>query len=133
MIDIYDRVFGIVWQAAKGADPSAVVQDSFIEKPPAFPCVTVQETNNVTTTTPIGTRNTEKYARCTYQVEVYARGDNRRTICRRIMAAVSDALITANFERELMAATPNYRDNTVYRLTARFRTYADNDNNTYRR
>lgn len=133
MIDIYNRVFGIVYLAAKGVDAQASVLDSYTSAPPTFPCVTVQEVNNITTEHPIGTRNTEKFARITYQIEVFTVGDKRRSESRGIMAAISDALVSLGFERDFMASTPNYADANVYRLTARFRTFADINNNTYRR
>lgn len=134
MIDIYDRVFGTVYRAAKGANGNVTVQDAYIGEPPSFPLVTVQETDNSTASHIIGNRTTENAARVTYQIEVYSNAnDTRRSECRAIMAAISDALIASNFDRELLYATPNYADATVYRLTARFRTIADTNNNTYRR
>lgn len=134
MIDIYDRVFGIVYDAARSVNASVAVQDAYIGEPPSFPCVTVLETDNSTAARIIGSRARENAARVTYQIEVYSdKNDTRRTECRSIMAAISDALIANNFERELLYATPNYRDARVYRLTARFRVIADKDNKTYRR
>lgn len=134
MIDIYDRVFGTVYRAAKGVNGNVTVQDEYIGKPPSFPVVTVQETDNSTASHIIGSRTTENAARVTYQIEVYSNAnDTRRSECRAIMAAISDALIASNFDRELLYPTPNYADATVYRLTARFRTIADTNNNTYRR
>lgn len=134
MIDIYDRVFGTVYRAAKGVNPNCDVQDAYTAVPSTFPLVTVLETDNSTSSHVIGTHNPEKMARVTYQIEVYSNApDTRRSECRQIMAAVSNALIASNFDRELLYPTPNYADATVYRLTARFRTIADTNNNTYRR
>lgn len=134
MIDIYDRVFGTVYRAAKGIDPNCDVQDAYTAVPSTFPLVTVQETDNSTAGGIIGSRTRENAARVTYQIEVYSNAnDTRRSECRTIMGAISDALIASNFERELLYATPNYADATVYRLTARFRVIADANNNTYRR
>lgn len=134
MIDVYDRVFGIVYRAAVGTGLNPVVLDAYTPSTPSFPCVTVQEIDNSSVVRTIGTRDTENFARLSYQIEVYSNaGEGRRTECRKIMGAISDALIASNFERELMYATPNYADATVYRLTARFRVIADAKNNTYRR
>ena len=134
MIDIYDEVFAIVREAAVGVEPNAVVQDAYVPFTAAFPCVTVQEIDNNTSTHVIGSRDKENAARITYQIEVFSNlQDGKRSECRKIMSAISDALILRNFDRILMNAVPNYTDASIYRLTARFQVIADPQNKTYRR
>lgn len=134
MIDIYEDVFALVYEAAHRVAPTAVIQDAYIPATASFPCVTVQEIDNTTSAKVIGSRAKENAARCSYQIEVYSnKQDGSRTECRTIMAAVSDALIARNFERILLNDVPNYMDASVYRLTARFQTIADANSKTYRR
>lgn len=132
MIDIDDRVFGTIYRAAIGTDPTVSVRDSYVETPPSFPCVTVQLLDNTTLARTIGSRTTERFARLSYQIDIYARGDRAKTACKKLMSAISDALIASNAERELCYPTPN-ADRSVYRITARFRIIADTENKTYRR
>lgn len=134
MIDIYDRVFAYVYEAVKKLNAEAEVYDAFSQIPPKFPCVTVQELNNTTTASIIGTRNKEKLARISYQIDVFSNANTgRRRECTELMSAINDALIMLNFERVSMQPVPNYLDADVYRITARFEVIADNKNNTYRR
>lgn len=134
MINIDDRVFAIVFEAVKAVAPEAQICDPHIASPSIFPCVTVQLADNATTPSVIGSRNKARYARITYQVEVYSNKDNgKKSECYKIMAAISDALILRNFQQIVMTPTPNLKDASIYRLTARFQVIADNKNKTYRR
>lgn len=134
MVDIYDEVFAIVRNAAISVEPSATVQDAYISFTASFPCVTVQEIDNSTSVRTIGSRDGENAARVSYQIEVFSNlVDGKRTECRKIMSAISDALILRNFDRVSLNAVPNYTDASIYRLTARFQVIADPQNKTYRR
>ena len=134
MIDILDEVFAIVAEAAQNVAPEVTVQDDYIDAVSSFPVVTVAEINNSTSAHTIGSRPKENYAAIAFKVEVFSnKVDGKRSECRRIMSAISDALILRNFNRISMQPTPNYRDATVYRLTARFEVVSDSNKQTYRR
>lgn len=134
MIDIYDRVFAYIYEAVKKLNAEAEVYDAFTQIPAKFPCVTVQELNNTTTASIIGTRNKEKFARISYQIDVFSNANTgRRRECTELMGAISDALVMLNFQRVSMNPVPNYNDADIYRITARFEVIADDKNNTYRR
>lgn len=134
MINIYDRVFGIIYEAVREISPDAEILDAFSAIPSRFPCVTVRELNKTTTVARIGTRNKAKYVRIPYQVDVYSNANNgKRAECNEIADAISDALILRNFELISAMPTPNEHNADIYRITARYEVIADDKNNTYRR
>lgn len=134
MINIYDRVFGTIYEAVKEVSPDADILNASSAIPSRFPCVTVRELNKTTTVAPIGTRNKAKYARISYQIDAYSNAnDGKRADCETIVDAISDALILRNFELVSSMPTPNERNADIYRITARYEVIADDKNNTYRR
>lgn len=95
-----------------------------------MPAAGLFEMNNSTVRERQGTALEEKFARITYQLDVYAASKSE---CRNVFAAVDDAMIGMNFTR----ISGRYIDNPgrpdIFRYTARYEAEIDRDGNLYRR
>lgn len=129
MIDVETEVFDTVYQAVYRLVPEGCVSGVYVPQPPAFPFVTLMETDNATYTRQRSTAVDEEYAVVTYEANVYA---NDKHECREVMDAIDTALVRLNFTRLSMAFTPNLADETIFRITARYRAAADTNKRFYR-
>ena len=100
MIDIQSKVVDTIFNAVKAEFPNADISTGFDEKTAIFPCVVVEEVDNV----PYRKTNTddcaENYSRITYEVSVYTNSLNSaKTDGRRIIDVADAALQSLKFRR----------------------------------
>lgn len=143
MIDIANKVVDTIYNAVKAqnAFPNADVTTGFDETQAIFPCVVVEETDNV----PVRSTNTdscaENYTRITFEISVYTNNrDSAKTTGVQILDLVDTTMQGLKFRRirknqplntsrtlfrqyaryEVIVAKPvTVGDNTVYRLYRR--------------
>lgn len=100
MIDIESKVVDTIFNAVTAVYPNADVTTGYDPKNAVFPCVVVQEVDNV----PYRKTNTddcaENHARITYEVSVYTDGMNSaKTDGKKIMGIIDTALAGLKFRR----------------------------------
>jgi len=100
MIDIQSKVVDTIFTAVTTQYPNADVTTGFDEKTAVFPCVVVQESDNI----PYQNANTddcaENYTRLIYEVSVYTDDVNKaKTEGRKILNIVDTALQGLKFRR----------------------------------
>ena len=100
MIDIQSKVVDTIFNAVTAQFPNADITTGFDEKTAIFPCVVVEEVDNV----PYRKTNTddcaENYSRITYEVSVYTNSmDSAKTDGRRIIDVADTALQSLKFRR----------------------------------
>ena len=131
MIDYESTIFNRVHAvAAPLCADKGFVSTVISEKPTAFPAASLIEIDNRTirarqTSTPV-----ENFALLTYQLDVFA---TTKSKCRKVYAAVDDAMIALNFTRVSGMYWDNTSNTKVFRYTARYEAEIDPDGNIYRR
>jgi len=130
MIDVETDVFDYVYPSVAPLVPEGCFSGVYVSHPPAFPFVTLMEMDNYTYTQFRSSSDEEEYAVITYEANVYAMNKQE---CRDIMNALDTAMDRLNFTRMNVTFTPNLEDETIFRMTARFRAAADKDKRIYRR
>ena len=122
MIDIESKIVDTIFNAVKdeSAYPNADVTTGFDEKTATFPCVVVQEIDNV----PYRRTNTddcaENYTRLTYEVSVYTDNVNSaKTEGKKILGIVDSAMQSLKFRR-LRKNVPLNIARTIFRQYARY-------------
>lgn len=133
MIDIENIVIDKIDTAVKSVYGTAAVYGSTVESPETFPCVAVQESNNVTLTTTQDIALTEHNAMVTYQIDIYS--TEGKSQAKQLLDIVDMAMQEMKFTRTQCGRTPNF-DRTVYRITARYTVIVaepvtDNDGNMH--
>ena len=115
MIDIHNKVVDTIFTAVQTAYPNADVTTGYDEKNAIFPCVVVEETDNV----PYQRANTddcaENYSRIVFEVSVYTDDkDKAKSEGRKILEICDTALQGLKFRRIRMNKPINI-NRTIFR------------------
>ena len=120
MIDIESKVFDMIYNAVTGSYPSADVTTGYDEKTATFPCVVVEEANNV----PYQKMNTdncaENYSRVTYDISVYSDTQGKAKTEGKAILAVCDTAMQGLKFRRLRKNRPVNINRTIFRQYARY-------------
>ena len=129
MIDVEADVFDYVYPAVLPLVPNGCFKSVYVPNPSKFPFVTLMEIDNATDVKLRTNSSTEEFAVITYEANVYAMD---KFDCREVMDALDTAMIRLGFTRLSMQFIPNLADSTIFRITARYRAAADQNNIIYR-
>lgn len=129
MIDIEADVFDYVYPSVSPLVPNGCFKSVYVPNPSKFPFVTLMEMDNTTDARHRTTSSTENFSIITYEANVYAMD---KFDCREVMDALDTAMIRIGFTRLSMQFIPNLADSTIFRITARYRAAADQNNIIYR-
>ena len=129
MIDVETHVFDYVYEAVSPLVPSGCFKSVYVPNPSKFPFATLMEMDNTTDTKRLSSSSEEEYAIVTYEANVYAQD---KFDCREVMDALDTAMTKLGFTRLSMSFIPNLADSTIFRITARYRAEADQNNVIYR-
>ena len=115
MIDIQSKIVDAIYTAVTGQYSGADVTTGYDPKNAVFPCVVVEEVDNVPYRKGMTDDCAENYARITYEVSVYTDSENSaKTDGRKILAIVDTALASLKFRRVRMNRPINI-DRTIFR------------------
>lgn len=129
MIDVEPFVFDAVYPDVAALVPKGCFKSVYVPNPSKFPFATLMEMDNTTDTKFRSNSSAEEYAIVTYEANVYAMD---KFDCRGVMDALDTAMIRLGFTRLSMQFIPNLADSTIFRITARYRAAADQNNIIYR-
>ena len=120
MINIESKIVDTVFNAVKTAFPDADITTGYDEKTAIFPCVVVEEVDNV----PYRRTNTddcgENYSRITFDISVYTDNkDNAKTVGKSILEIVDTEMQGLKFRR-MRKNKPVNIDRTIFRQYARY-------------
>lgn len=125
MIDIESLVFTPIAQAVR-AQFGADVKGEYVRSPSKLPHVSIVESDNYTTLSHRDNGSAEKYATIMYEVNVYSdKTSTKKSECRAILSLVDSMMYSLNFTRIAMTHVPNLEDDSIYRITARYRAETD--------
>lgn len=120
MIDIESKVVDTVFNAVKAEYPNADVTTGFDERTATFPCVVVEEVDNV----PVERMNTddcaENYSRITYEINVYTDNMNTaKTVGKAMLGVIDNAMQGLKFSRTRKSEPFNI-SRTIFRQYGRY-------------
>lgn len=122
MIDIESKVFDTVFNAVKAQDayPNADVTTGFDERTATFPCVVVEETDNIPYRRTATDECVENHSRISYEISVYTDNKNvAKTTGKAILSIVDDAMAGLKFRR-VRKSKPLNTARTIFRQYARY-------------
>ena len=123
MIDIENYVYTSIRNAVKLYDSNISVSGVYIDVPPKFPHVSIEETDNASVASAIDTSDRERAANVTYTVNIYTNTATAKTDAKAVAVVVNDAFTALGFNRSMKQEMPNI-DRTIYRLILRFQATA---------
>lgn len=134
MIDIESEIFTRISKKIKESFPNAFVAGEYVKSPPAFPSVSVCESDNYVYTDSQDSSNTENHAELAYEINVFSnKQSTKKTECKKIMAIIDNELSSMGFTRSMINSIPNEEDATIYRMVARYSAIVSKNKTIYRR
>ena len=131
MIDVSNEIFTVLADAVREAHPDVTVIGENLRVPTKLPCVTIDETNNVTSRR--DTSETEPFAEVTYRVQVFCTGAGKRSQARMIFNTVDEACYGLNLIRKTYTTTPDVYNSSIYQINATFEAEVRRDGTIFRR
>lgn len=133
MIDAESEIYSAVYAGLVEKFPGLNVTGEYVPAPSDFPCVSIEEKENVPYLRSRTTDSVENHVSLLYEVNVYSnKQPGKKSEAKAIAAAVDEAFAKLGFERTMLNPIPNLADATIYRITGRYRAVMDNNRTVYR-
>lgn len=129
MIDVELEVFNAVYDNVAPLCAKNGFKSIHTPSPTVFPTVTLFEMDNRTDRDRNSTSDFEDYAELTYEAHVYA---NTKAECRKVFAALDEALAQYNFNRFSGTYVPNLNNAKVHEYVARYQVRVGHDGCLFR-
>ena len=132
MIDFSNEIFTALATPLRAKFEGVTIVGESVSQPAAFPCVTVDETNNITAHRDSAER--ERYSDVTYRVQVFSNAaTGKRAEARAIFKEVCDIMYGLNLMRKTYSTTPDIYNAAVYKISATFEGTIREDGTIFRR
>ena len=133
MIDCENEVYTRVAKMLREKFPGINVVGEYINSPPAFPHVSIIQSDSSTIAGKQDTSGKEVLSLVMFEINVYSnKTEGKKTECKSIANAIDEKMFSMNFRRLAFTPVPNMEDATIYRIIARYLVATDGKN-FYRR
>lgn len=134
MIDYLNEIFTAVATPVRSSHPGVTMIGEYVRKPSKFPCVTLDETQNVTMGNLMDSSHEEKHAGLTYRLQVSSnKKSGKKAEARAIFATADNVMLGLGFQRVTYTTTPELYDSTIYSITATYEAIVDANGVIYKR
>ena len=130
MIDVESYIFNAVYDTVAPLCARNAFKGIHTPNPTVFPTATLFEMDNRIDQNTWTGRENEDFVILTYEAHVYA---NTKAECRKVFAALDEALLKMNLTRMSGTYIPNLQNSKVHEYVARYRVMADREGKLYRR
>jgi len=132
MINIEKEIFQKVYTAVNTAYPSVFITGEYVNSPSSLPALYIIESENTTYTNGRDSEKVENQATLLYEIEVYSnKTTGKKTEAKNILNVADAVMLELGFTRTSLSPVPNYLDNTIYRITARYQAVVDTNLKIY--
>ena len=122
MIDCEDELFREVSTALRQQFPGLYITGATIRAAPRFPCVSIVQRGNQVWRNGRDSTHIENFVEVMVEVEIYSnKTEGKKAECKTLAAAVDAILATKGFTRIMLEPLPNLADDSIYRMTGRYR------------
>ncbi len=133
MIDCENEVYTRVVKMLREKFPGINVAGEYINSPPAFPHVSIIQSDSRPIVGKQDTSGKEVLSLVMFEINVYSnKSEGKKTECKSIANAIDEKMFSMNFRRLTFKPVPNMEDATIYRIIARYSVETDGKN-FYRR
>lgn len=134
MIDFCNEIFSAVAAIVRKEHPGTTVMGEYTRKPSEFPCVTLDEIENVTAEELVDSSDVENYSGVTYRLQSFSnRAGKKKAEARAIFATADKVMLGLGFQRVTYTTTPEIYDSTIYSVQATYRAVIDVNGVIYKR
>ena len=132
MIEHSFEIFSLVAERLRAAVPTISVVGEYVSIPAEFPCVSIDEIENIPSHLDSAARN--KYADVRYRIQVFSnKQSGKRVQCREIYSIVDDILQELGFICRSYSTMPELYASSMYSITAVYDATVDRQGTVYRR
>lgn len=133
MIDCEFELFTILAEKLRAEFPGIYVTGEYIWAPARFPCVSIEERDNVVWRNSRDSLTYENHAAVMYEINVYSnKSVGKKAECKAIIAVADEEMRRLGFSRTMLSSVQNLSDATIYRMTSRYSgIVADDGDNNY--
>ena len=133
MIDIENEVFTEVATKVRAEYPDIYMVGEYVNTPSQFPCVSLIEMDNQSYQQTEDSGSVENHASVMYEVDIYSnRKVGKKAECKAIATLIDELMLARGFARIMLQPIPNV-DDSIYRITSRYRAIVSKDKKIYRR
>lgn len=134
MIDDFNYIFTTVASVIRNNHIGTKVIGEHVRNPSEFPCVTLDETQNVMVDRLEDSSNEERFAGVTYRLQVSSnKQSGKRAEARAIFATADAEMRRMGFRRVTYTTTPEIYNSTIYTITATYEAVLGADGYVYKR
>ena len=134
MIDYMNEIFTAVASELREEHNGVKVIGEYTRSPSEFPCVTLDEIENVTVRELVDSSMTEKHAGVQYRLQVFSnKTSGKKAQARAIFATADNMLRGMGFHRVTYSTTPEIYNSTIYSITATYEGIISSQGFMYRR
>lgn len=133
MIDIFSQVYTTFKTAIKTEFSSCDVKGEYVRIPAKFPCVTIEETKNVTPTSLYDSSERQKFATLRYRVRIFTNSDTKQNDARKIFAVADQTMWDLGFNRRFYSPRPEIYQGTLYEIEVTYECTVDENGTIYRK
>ncbi len=134
MLDFLNEIFAPVATGVRWEHPGTTVTGEYTRQPSKFPCVTLDEIQNVTVDALVDSSDEENYAGLGYRLQVFSNKQSGKRAEARAIFATADSLMRGlGFHRVSYTTTPEIYDSTIYSITATYEAIVDANGVIYKR
>jgi len=121
VIDVINEIFNTVATAVRAAHKGTKVTGEYTRSPSDFPCVTLDEAENITVASLIDSSHEEHFSGLQYRLQVFSnKQSGKRAEARAIFATADAELRKLGLRRTTYTSTPEIYDSTIYSITATY-------------
>lgn len=134
MLDFLNEIFTAVATNVREVHPGTNVTGEYTRKPSKFPCVTLDEIENITVGTLADSSDEEKYAGLGYRLQVFSnKQSGKKAEARAIFTTADKVMLGLGFRRVTYSNTPEIYESTIYSIQATYEAVIDTKGVTYKR
>lgn len=134
MIDKCNEIFSTVASDVRKEHPGTTVMGEYTRKPSKFPCLTLDEIENVTVEELVDSSDEENFSGVTYRLQSFSnRTGQKKAEARKIFATADKVMLGLGFRRITYTTTPEIYDSTIYSIQATYRAVIDANGVIYKR
>ena len=133
MIDIESEVKTLIYNAVHPSYPTAKFESGLNLSPSAFPCICVEELDNLNRQSTADSGSNERHANVDYEINILTNDvSGKKATARAILALIDRTMLAHGFDR--ITYVPNGLDNgTKYRVLVRYEASVSENQTIYRR
>lgn len=121
MIDFVNEIFSTLAAAIRAKHTGVTVTGEYVRTPAQFPCVALDETQNVMVDRLEDSSNEERFAGVTYRLQVFSnKAAGKKAEAREIFGTADAEMRRMGFRRVTYTTTPEIYDSTIYSITATY-------------